>query len=129
VSRETVQLELSGYAASRTAATAEIEVFERGARVRRALKGLATAWLVAAASILIPLAHFVLVPGFVAFGVYLFVHRLKTAVTAHRAAGVCPDCGFEQEFDLPARWRPPHRVICRGCRRTLVLSAEASLPT
>jgi uncharacterized protein involved in cysteine biosynthesis len=41
------------------------------------LKGLALAWGAAAVSVFIPVAHFLLVPGFAVAGVVIFVKRMR----------------------------------------------------
>ncbi|HEX9729103.1 MAG TPA: hypothetical protein VGA37_11410 [Gemmatimonadales bacterium] len=115
---------LRGYAPTETDATVELVTFNRAQRMRRAWLGLATWWAAAVASVFIPIAHFALVPGFFLFGIYSFSSRVRTSTVAVSARGICPDCGEEQEFDLPPRWRETIEVACGGCSRALRLSAR-----
>ena len=114
---------LSGYHGRPTTGTATIVVFGRQQRVRRALAGLGKWWGVALLSVFIPVAHFGLVPAFLAYGVWQFFQRLGTAELAAAARGTCPDCGTEQLLDLPPRWQAPQAVTCRHCSRGLRLTS------
>src|SRR2546430_12303932 len=59
---------LRGYHGAPTSGTVTIREFNRDERVRRALAGLGKWWGVAIVSVFIPVAHFVLVPSFLAYG-------------------------------------------------------------
>ena len=63
------------------------------ARTQRALKALAICWGLALATILIPIAHFVLVPGFFIAGIVLGLRKLNEPATVTEVGGVCPRCG------------------------------------
>ena len=112
---------LRGYHGAPTSGTVTIREFNRDERVRRALAGLGKWWGVAIVSVFIPVAHFVLVPSFLAYGGWQFFQRLGTVELATDAHGTCPDCGTEQALDLAARWRAPQPVTCRQCHRGLQL--------
>lgn len=118
--------ELHGFAAGPGFGSATLVAYDRAARWRRALLGLGQWWGVALASVLIPVAHFVLVPSFVLFGIYTFAQRVGTAERATAVRGTCPDCGTEQEFEPAARWRTPQSVTCRHCHRGLTLTLPAA---
>src|SRR6266516_2965408 len=64
------QFLLKGYHGVPTSGTVTIRHFNRDERVRRALAGLGKWWGVAVVSVLIPVAHFVLVPSFLGYGVW-----------------------------------------------------------
>lgn len=113
---------LSGYTGRPTRGTVTIQEFSRDERVRRALLGLATWWGIALLSVLIPVAHFILVPSFLLYGVWQFAQRLGTSSRAIDARGTCPDCHTEQPLELAPRWRVPQPVTCRACQRGLQLS-------
>jgi hypothetical protein len=115
------QFLLKGYHGVPTSGTVTIHHFNRDERVRRALAGLGKWWGVAVVSVLIPVAHFVLVPSFLAYGAWQFFQRLGTVELATDAHGTCPDCGAEQALDLAPRWRAPQPVTCRQCHRGLQL--------
>lgn len=116
---------LSGYHGHPTHGTVTIHEFSRAQRWRRALQGLGKWWGVALLSVFIPIAHFVLVPSFLLYGIWQFVQRVGTAELATDAHGTCPDCGKEQPFELAPRWRAPQPVTCRYCQRGLRLSLPA----
>jgi len=116
---------LSGYNGKPTRGTVTIHAFDREQRVRRAFVGLGKWWGVALLCVFIPVAHFVLVPSFLAYGLWQFFQRLGTAELATDARGTCPDCGAEQLLDLAPRWRAPQPVTCRQCHRGLRLSVPS----
>lgn len=113
---------LSGYHGRPTPGIVTIQRFDRGERWRRALQGLGTWWGAALVSVLVPVAHFILVPSFLGYGVWQFAQRLGTTELVTAARGTCPDCGAEQPFELAAQWRTPQPVTCGACRRGLRLS-------
>ena len=115
---------LAGYGQGMGEATVQLVWFNRPARLRRAVLALAFVWAAALVALLIPVAHFLLVPGLLMLGVYLFVSRYRTSQTVTAARGVCPDCGAEQDLDISGQWCPPHRVTCEGCQRSLVLQTQ-----
>src|SRR5207245_5144411 len=61
---------LSGYNGKPTRGTVTIHAFDREQRVRRACAGLGKWWGVALLCVFIPVAHFVLVPSFLAYGLW-----------------------------------------------------------
>jgi len=119
---ETHQYRLTGYSPAAATATVTVQSFDKKERMRRALKGLATFWAAAIGSIFIPVAHFLLVPGFALYGAYTFVERLRAREVVMAAEGVCPDCGKPQQLEIGGRWQVPRRVACRYCQRALLIS-------
>ena len=113
---------LTGYHGVPTHGSVTIQAFDREQRWRRALAGLGKWWGVALLSVLIPVAHFLLVPSFFVYGLWQFFQRLGTAEVAAAARGTCPDCGAEQVLELAPRWRAPQPVTCRHCGRGLRLT-------
>lgn len=115
-------VEVTGYS-GRTVATVMVVSYGRPQRVRRSLKGLGTWWGAALVSTLIPIAHFVLVPSFLLYGVYTFARRLTADQVALAGRGTCPDCGREQALDVTGRWSVPRTTSCRYCQRSLLLTS------
>jgi hypothetical protein len=113
---------LTGYRGRPTTGSVTVQTFDRGQRLRRAIAGIGKWWGVALLAVFIPVAHFVLVPAFLGYGVWQFFQRLGTVELATAARGTCPDCGTEQPLDLAPRWRAPQPVTCRHCSRGLRLS-------
>ena len=114
---------LMGYSEQATAGVVDVRSFDRAERLVYASKGLALAWAGALVGFFIPVAHFLLVPGFVIAGVVLFRSRLGAREIADSMTGSCPDCGLEQDFGSAGRWEPPHTVTCKGCHRSLTAKA------
>jgi len=112
---------VTGYGANRTTAVVRVVLYRRPARIRRAVAALAVAWAAALVSVFIPLAHFVLVPGFLAAGLVAFRARLGAAEVAVGGGGTCPDCGHEQALDVKGRWQVPRVVTCQACQRGLTI--------
>ena len=117
------QVEVTGYR-GRTVATVRVVSYDRAQRIRRALKGLGMWWGVALLSVLIPVAHFVLVPSFFLYGLYIFARRLTADEVAVAGRGTCPDCRQEQALDVLGRWSLPRTTSCRYCQRRLWLTAH-----
>lgn len=120
--RRTEAMVVKGYGNEPGVAEATVESFERTHRVGRALKGLGMAWLIAVGCVFIPVAHFVLVPGFVLAGLVVFAMRLNRREEVVEVSGSCPDCQVPQNFEVGTGWRPPFSTSCRGCGRGLELT-------
>ena len=116
---EVLTCSLSGYSDTPTTATVTVQSFDKRARVRRALAGLGKFWAAAIGSIFIPVAHFLLVPGFALFGAFTFFERLGARQVVTAAHGTCPDCGREQKLEIGGRWRVPRDITCAYCQRSL----------
>jgi len=113
---------LTGYSAQSQTGTVTITAFNREQRGRRALVGLGKWWGAALLSLVIPVAHFLLVPGFLLYGVVQCVERWHTVELARGARGTCPDCGSEQPLEVRSRWHVPQAVTCSACQRGLQIS-------
>ena len=110
---------LQGYGSTPSDGIAEVIDFDSQDRFNRAVKGLGLSWAAAVGSILIPVAHFLLVPGFLVFGIAVFFRRLQTHRSTLSIRGRCPDCGSEQEFEKDLDWELPVSLVCEQCGRTL----------
>ncbi len=125
----TRDLVVSGYSNRQNPIAVGVTTFAVRDRMRRAVVGLVTAWAGALISLFIPVAHFVLVPGLVLVGIWIFVRRVTTFQAASQARGRCPDCGAEQDFDLSGgKWTVPYPVTCQSCQRRLTLGTPAAFP-
>ena len=69
-----------------------ITAYSQPERTARAIKMLALMWALAVITVFIPLAHFVLVPGFLIAGPVLAYKRYQMAEHPSSADGVCPTC-------------------------------------
>lgn len=118
VSRE-IELRISGYGEEEGTGVVRLAEFDGAARLARALKGLGLAWAASFATLFIPLAHLLLVPGFALFGLIVFFRRMGTHVLVQDIQGTCPDCKVEQQFEAGGRWVTPRALSCGNCRRGL----------
>ena len=97
-------------------------VYDSGDRIRRALGRLTLLWAIAGVSLFIPLAHFVLVPGFLIAGpvVAMMVYRSEQA--RERTDGRCPVCEEEISIKMEARDEIPKWTYCPACNVALQIT-------
>ena len=108
-----------------TTATVHFVRHDPGARTRRAVLALLACWGLAAVTILVPIAHFILVPGFFLLGIFLFVKRLGEGATIVGVQGVCPYCKEERQFVAAGRVKSELKVSCPVCHNQLDASVLA----
>jgi hypothetical protein len=114
------------FGAPPSAVTVEIVRRRPGWRATRAGLTLAACWLLAAVAVLIPVAHFVLVPALLVAGAVLAVRRLREQASIVRVRGACPRCRREQEFRPGGPFRWERSFECPGCLNTLRLVPAAA---
>ncbi len=92
-------------------------VFDRSTanRFTRAALSLLVLWAVGIACIVIPVAHFVLVPAFGMAGLVLAGFRLREGSSLVGTTGVCPRCQLAKEFPPSGRYADGGTVHCDGC--------------
>ncbi len=101
-------------AGNRSVGEVRIERWTPAARLRRAAKRWTVLWALAALSVLIPVAHFVLVPALLIAGPISAVARYRQRSGVIAGEGVCPSCGAR--FIIEARedtW--PFFAPCEAC--------------
>ncbi len=91
------------------------------ARVGRAAVALVALWAMAGLGLLIPLAHFFLVPGFLFAGVVVFIVRFRNDRSLDGLEGPCPRCKGPGRFGTVGRFREGARVHCEGCGSQLAV--------
>jgi hypothetical protein len=96
--------------------------FTSGDRMGRALKVLALCWLGAAITLFIPIAHFVLVPGFLIAGPVMAYLRYRVDRASENVTTVCPNCQQEVTIKLDANDRLPLYTYCPSCNNSVQLS-------
>lgn len=97
--------------------------FDSAERGRRALLWLVGFWAAAGVSVLIPLAHFVLVPGFFLAGPVMAWRVWRVDTVADHAEGRCPMCTAEVTLPLEADDSLPKWTYCPKCKASLQLRA------
>jgi hypothetical protein len=103
-----------------THAVATIREFDAGERMRRALKGGGILFALACMSVFIPIAHFVLVPGFLIAAIVLFTRGLTQTRKIVRVHGPCPRCATEQDFEIDkAPLSGDVSLTCVSCRNRI----------
>jgi hypothetical protein len=112
-----------------TAAQIAVARHDPGARLKRGLLALGACWGLAALTVLVPIAHFVLVPGFFLLGIWLLVKRLGEDATIVSVEGDCPKCGERRTFLASGRLKTRSKVQCPVCRNELELTVESSAPS
>lgn len=95
----------------------------------RALKSLLLFWLLAGVSVLIPVAHFFLVPVFFIAGIFLAAQRWRTTEEGMEAAGACPACGKPITIGLDKSTELPQWHDCPACGEPLMLLAAQDSDT
>lgn len=115
---------LQVFGAVPTGATAALVPQNLGQRIARAFGGLIASWAAAIVSIFIPVAHFILVPGFLVLGVTWAVLRSRERERLLRLRGICPRCGREEDFGRGGRQGGQLWVTCPGCFNRLLVTIE-----
>ena len=114
---------VTGYAPAPSQGVVTVDHLVGPRRVMRAVKGFLMYFGLAIVSVFIPAAHFILVPLFLVTSFVALFLRLSQRNLVVKAHGRCPDCGAEQEIDMPKSWHLPVETSCRSCQRRLTLSA------
>jgi hypothetical protein len=96
-----------------------------GQRMGRALTQLLIFWGLALVSVLIPIAHFVLVPGFFVAGIIAARFRVQEERTLLTVSAICPRCESKQKFAPNTRFEPGKTISCPGCKNDLVVEEES----
>jgi len=88
----------------------------------RAIKTLLLFWLIAAVCVLIPIAHFLLVPGFFIVGIIKAIKLWSKAEDGLSAKGDCPACQNSITFNLEGSTELPQWKDCPECGESLELN-------
>ncbi|RMH52453.1 MAG: hypothetical protein D6682_01915 [Zetaproteobacteria bacterium] len=107
----------------RSEAVMRLYRFGEAERRMRAIRTLLLFWLIAAVSVLIPIAHFILVPGFLIGGVVAARRVWHRAAEGVDVSGGCPACGREITIDLEKQADLPQWHDCPHCGDPLELAA------
>ncbi len=109
-----VPVSIRAFGATPQIGTATVVEQTPGQRLLRALAGIG----------IIPVAHFVLVPTFLAAGLVMGAKRAREDRRLLGVHGACPRCGVEQEFRVGGRFFNGRAVDCPGCHNSLRLSTD-----
>jgi hypothetical protein len=117
-----VQLHIFGM--PRQAAVARVRERDSAERTARALKGAGVCVGLAAVSILLPIAHFVLVPGFLIAAPFVALRRLREGASFVGLVGTCPRCNEERKFEAKGAFTPGLKTACPACSFAIEVEAE-----
>src|SRR5579871_1416321 len=97
-----------------------VQVWDKKARTRRMLKTWGGCWLAALFFVPIPIAHFVLVPGFFFGGLVAAVYISGQKSVVLGGQGTCPSCGKPLKIVRgPDRW--PLSDMCSECQAMVTI--------
>jgi hypothetical protein len=108
---------LEGNDTQKAPGKAQVESWSEAESKKRALKAWMICWGLALISIVFPIAHFFLVPGFFILGPVLFFYFKNVKSKVVEVKGPCPYC--QSSFSLknqPDQW--PIAACCEACRKT-----------
>jgi hypothetical protein len=116
-------IQLKSQAGDTTRAEMTLQAYSNAERKKRAILTLLSFWALAALSIPILIAHFILVPGFFIGGIVLSSKRWRTAEEAESVSGTCPACHNEITINLEKKGELPQWQYCPSCSDSLELDA------
>lgn len=98
-------------------ASLELKHLGVGVRARRAIVRLLICWVLAGVSVLVPLMHFVLVPGFFIAGFVLATLAFRATVEVQSPKVPCPKCAQLTPIEAGSTgW--PVTIWCAACGTT-----------
>jgi hypothetical protein len=101
-----------------TVGKTRVQQWDGGERTARAAKIWAICWGLGAVSVLIPVAHFLLVPAFFVAGPVAAYSRWRRASAVAGGEGACPSCGASLPIAANAdEW--PLFQLCEACRTSI----------
>jgi len=105
-------------------ATMSIATFSERERKIRGIQSLLLFWSIATISVLIPIAHIILVPSFLIGGVVVAKRRWNRGEEGISAEGDCPSCTHAITIDLEKKAELPQWHHCPQCNDSLEFQAE-----
>lgn len=99
----------------RGAGTARVRERDPAERSARAVRAAGTCVLLAAVSVLLPIAHFILVPGFLIAAPVFAVRRLREGSSIVALTGTCPRCNETRTFEVKGPFGKDVRTTCATC--------------
>ena len=105
--------------------TARVRTRDAGERTGRAVRAAGVCLGLAALSVLLPIAHFVLVPAFLIAAPILAVRRLRESASIVALTGTCPRCVEPRTFEAKGPFGPDLRTTCAVCSFAIEVETEA----
>ncbi len=104
---------------------ARVRFWPTGGRAIRVAKGLGACWGFALITLFIPLAHFILVPGFLIGGLVIAVRWSGQTRTYVDVRGRCPVCEQESGFKVRGEFLLAKETTCQACGARVILKEPA----
>jgi hypothetical protein len=95
--------------------TARVRRRDAGERSARALRAGGLLLGLAILSVFLPIAHFVLVPGFLIAAPIFAIRRLRERDSIVALSGTCPRCDAPRTFEAGGAMRDHLRTTCAVC--------------
>jgi hypothetical protein len=101
-----------------------------GARIGRALLGLAIVWFFMFLGVFVPGFHFVIVPTLFVVGIVVFVLKLKEHHSLVEVRGRCPRCkdAVERSYPESGTFKDGRKIRCPQCAEPMTLVVRKELP-
>jgi len=104
--------------------TARVRRRDAGERSARALRAGGLLLGLAVLSVFIPIAHFVLVPGFLLAAPFFAIRRLRERDSIVALSGTCPRCNAPRTFEAGGALRRDLRTTCAVCSFAIDVEPE-----
>lgn len=114
------------YGAEPAELRAEVEEFDRSARLGRAFKIAGPLLLGAIVSLFIPVWHLFGVPGFLVASAVLGTRKYRQTRAIELVAGPCPACKSDQPYPVAEDTGFPLSIPCPACGEFLKLDESQS---
>lgn len=124
--KKIIEIELVSANDKRSTGEAQAQYYAQKERTRRALKILGICWGIGLFCVIIPLAHFILVPSFLLAGpIAAFFTYLQTDMILG-GSGTCPVCG--KPFSVArTRIQWPVNDVCSACHNSVKIYPRESV--
>ncbi len=104
--------------------TARVRTRDAAERGGRALRAAGMCVVLAALSVLLPIAHFVLVPGFLIAAPIFALRRLREHASIVALTGTCPRCVEPRRFEAKGPFGKDVRTTCATCSFAIEVETE-----
>ena len=100
----------------------QVQYLSKPQRIQKAFLNLFLWWMGAAASILLPVVHFVTVPVLFSLGIFFCYRTFISEGRVLKGEATCPHCKYKATV-RPQQLNWPLKEICQGCARVLRMEA------
>lgn len=118
---ETINCTFTDISGNSTHGQAELATLSSAERFSRAAKKGGVFFAIALVCILVPMLHFVLVPGFLIVAIVFFTKTMSEHQLIRSADGPCPACKEKIHFNGPINAKGS-KEICPNCRTLVTMS-------